>query len=271
MTISQEETLRRKKKQDVVMLNDEELIPELHNAEKEQLHTDIWYLDNRVSNHKTGHHAKFQRLDESITGALKFGDGSIVEIMGKGSILLQCKNSHHRVLPEEYYIPRLRSNIISLDQMTEDGNEVEIVGEFLKAYDGNGTLLMSVRRSSIRLYKIQQEACKPTCLMASFDNPAWLWHARLEHINFHALKLMGEKQMALRLPVITHPNKVCEGCLVAKQAKSPFPAQENFRTKEPLELLHVDMCGPVIPCTVAGNKYFFLIVDDCTHWMWYIS
>lgn len=77
--------------------------------------------------------------------------------------------------------------------MTEDGNEVEMTGEYLKVYDESGALLMSVRRSPNRLYKIQLETCDETYLMASFDNPAWLWHARLGHINFHTLKLIGEK------------------------------------------------------------------------------
>lgn len=54
----------------------------------------------------------------------------------------------------------------------EDGNEVEMAGEFLKIYDEKGMLLMSVIRSSNRLYKIQLEACKPTCLMVSFDDSA---------------------------------------------------------------------------------------------------
>ncbi|KAG6471153.1 hypothetical protein ZIOFF_072254 [Zingiber officinale] len=38
--------------------------------------------------------------------------------------------------------------------------------------------------------------------------------------------------------------------------------------KKPLELLHADICGPISPYTLAGNKYFLLIVDDFTRWMW---
>jgi hypothetical protein len=40
-----------------------------------------------------------------------------------------------------------------------------------------------------------------------------------------------------------------------------------WRADEPLELVHVDLCGPITPETVGGNKYFMLIVDDCTRWM----
>ncbi|KAG6508794.1 hypothetical protein ZIOFF_034175 [Zingiber officinale] len=40
------------------------------------------------------------------------------------------------------------------------------------------------------------------------------------------------------------------------------------RAKKLLELLHADICGPITPCTLAGNKYFLLIVDDFIRWMW---
>lgn len=103
---------------------------------------------------------------------MKFGDGSTVEILGKGSILLQCKNGDHRFLSEVYYIPKLRSNIISLGQMIEDGFKVEMIGEFLKVYDETGTLLMPVKRTMNRLYKIQLTVGKPPCLMMNIEDPA---------------------------------------------------------------------------------------------------
>lgn len=32
-------------------------------------------------------------------------------------------------------------------------------------------------------------------------------------------------------------------------------------------MVHVDLCGPITPVTVGGNKYFMLLVDDCSRWM----
>lgn len=31
--------------------------------------------------------------------------------------------------------------------------------------------------------------------------------------------------------------------------------------------MHVDLCGPIVPETIGGNKYFMLLVDDCTRYM----
>ena len=91
----------------------------------------LWYLDNGASNHMTGDKEKFVELDQGITGLVKFGDGSTVKIEGKGSIIFKCKNGEERNLHEVFYIPTLCSNIISLGQMSEDGNKVVLKGEFL--------------------------------------------------------------------------------------------------------------------------------------------
>lgn len=72
----------------------------------------------------TGEHAKFTELDEKITGRVKFGDGSAVEIKGKGLINFKCKNGEEIVLRDVYYIPTLCSNIISLGQLSENGKVI---------------------------------------------------------------------------------------------------------------------------------------------------
>jgi hypothetical protein len=35
-----------------------------------------------------------------------------------------------------------------------------------------------------------------------------------------------------------------------------------------LELIHRDLCGTIAPPTPSGNKYFLLLVDDLSHFMW---
>ncbi|XP_071685113.1 uncharacterized protein [Lolium perenne] len=45
-----------------------------------------WYLDTGASNHMTGDRAAFAELDEAVRGNVRFGDGSVVQIMGRGTI-----------------------------------------------------------------------------------------------------------------------------------------------------------------------------------------
>jgi hypothetical protein len=127
--------------------------------------------------------------------------------------------------------------------------------------------MMKVDRSANRLYKIELKLAKPVCLMGSLDDPAWMWHARLGHVNFRAMKLLVEKGMAAGVPMITHPDQVCHGCLASKQTMLPFPIATSFRAQKPLQLVYVDLCGPITPATPGGNKYFMLLVDDYSRWM----
>lgn len=150
----------------------------------EERETDIWYLDNSASNHMTGHREKFKKLDETVTGQVKFRDGSLVHIKEKGSINMMCKNGMERELKEVYFIPTLRSNIISLGQLSEEGHKVILEGDLLRVYDTSGKLLIRVKRASNRLYKIQIQETSGMCLLTKMEEAAWLWHARLGHVNF---------------------------------------------------------------------------------------
>ena len=38
--------------------------------------------------------------------------------------------------------------------------------------------------------------------------------------------------------------------------------------KDALELIHGDLCGPITPATNGGRRYFLLLVDDCSRYMW---
>ena len=62
----------------------------------------------------TGCRDAFAELDSKVCGNVRFGDGSVVEIEGHGSIVFVCKNGEHQALTGVYYIPKLKANIISL-------------------------------------------------------------------------------------------------------------------------------------------------------------
>lgn len=240
------------------MLHEGDVKPKLSHDRSKLVESNIWYLDNGASNHMTGCRSKFKSLDEGVMGHVRFGDGSTVDINGKGSVGFKCKNGEELVFHEVYYIPSLCNNIISLGQLSENGNKVVLKGMFLWVYETNGRLIMKVKRSSNRLYKIIAETTEPNaCLLSKSEESSWLWHARLGHINFGAMSMMSAKRMAVGIPEFIQPNKACDGCLMSKQTRQPFPRQTEFRAKKPLELIHGDLCGPITPETAAGNRYFF--------------
>ena len=131
----------QEKRQELVLLN-ESVVPVLSRDNQTKENSHMWYLDNGATNHMTGDREKFKELDERrVTGKVKFGDGSSVDIKGKGMIMFKCKNGEDRLLREVYYIPTLCSNIISLGQLSEEGNKVILNGGHLWVYDEKGRLV----------------------------------------------------------------------------------------------------------------------------------
>ncbi|GJZ41320.1 zinc finger, CCHC-type containing protein [Tanacetum coccineum] len=141
-------------------------------------------------------------------------------------------NHEQKIVSDVYYIPNLKSNILSLGQLTEIGCKIIMDGNKLTLYDKNKKLLMKVERSKNRLYNIRLQIEAPICLLANVDNQAWLWHARLGHLNFDDINKMTR------------------------------------RSKNPLDLVYGDLCGPISPATHSEKKLIFLLVDDCTRFMW---
>ena len=70
------------------------------------------------------------------------------------------------------------------------------------------------------------------------------------------------------MPVIKHDGHLCDTCIVTKQRHAPFPAQAQYHVQEPLELMHGNQYGPVTPATPGGRRFFLLLVDDATRFMW---
>ncbi|GKD49947.1 zinc finger, CCHC-type containing protein, partial [Tanacetum coccineum] len=106
------------------------------------------------------------------------------------------------------------------------------------------------------------------CLSARISDPTWLWHVRMGHINFNSMKFMAEKKLIEGMPKLNIPPQPCEGCLVGKQTRNPFPTHTSYKAKKRIELIHGDLCGLVSPPTPLGNRYFMLLVDDYSGVMW---
>jgi IS30 family transposase len=70
------------------------------------------------------------------------------------------------------------------------------------------------------------------------------------------------------LSVLDQVDQVCDGCLIGKQKRTPFPNQAHRRAEFALDLVHGDLCGPINPPTPGGNNYFLLLVDDMSRYMW---
>ena len=232
-----------------------------------------WILDTGATNHMTGSRNALASLDEIVCGAVRFGDGSTVEIQGIGAMAIARKNDKHRVLTEVYYIPSLKCNIVSLGQLEEAGCRVEIDIGVMEVFERRqaaqqqlGVLIRAERKN--RLYVMKPKLTSPVCLLTKMEDVSWLWHARYGHLNFRSLRELTAKAMVEGLPRISGVEQVCDGCVLGKHHKRPFPQASVHRAEAGLELVHGDLCGQITAATLGGKSYFLLIVDDFSQYMW---
>jgi transposase InsO family protein len=79
---------------------------------------------------------------------------------------------------------------------------------------------------------------------------------------------MRQEGLVRGLPQLTQVDQICEACLAGKHRRAPFPSVAQRRSTRVLELFHRDLCGPITPATPSGNRYFLLLVDDYSRYMW---
>jgi transposase InsO family protein len=61
---------------------------------------------------------------------------------------------------------------------------------------------------------------------------------------------------------------VCSACQAGKQVGTHHPHKNIMTTDRPLELLHMDLLGPIAYISIGGSKYCLVIVDDYSCFTW---
>nr|GEU62832.1 uncharacterized mitochondrial protein AtMg00810-like [Tanacetum cinerariifolium] len=119
---------------------------------------------------------------------------------GKGLILFQGKNGEQKLLKDVYYIPTLRSNVISLEQAIISGYDISIRGEFLTMRDSWGGLLIKVPRNANRLYKAQLNVGKEGTNEVGRESDEKKLDSPLKEMGF--LQSMQDKAVYRKVPNI---------------------------------------------------------------------
>ncbi|GMJ05590.1 hypothetical protein HRI_004228200 [Hibiscus trionum] len=236
--------------------------------ENEESKENIWYLDNCASNHMCGRKEFFVALDETIRGRVFFGDDSHAEVKGKGKVMITQKNGEKKYISDVYYVPAMKSNIISLGQLLEKGYEVQMKNRSLSIKNRNGELVAQVNMTRNRLFTIDIESGEVKCMKTSIKDDSWLWHLRYGHLGFSGLKLLSKAKMVNGLPEIKPPNQLCEACIKGKQHRQSFEVGKSWRARRPLEIVHTDIAGPFDIPSLGGNRYYLTFIDDYSRKCW---
>jgi hypothetical protein len=184
-----------------------------------------------------------------------------------GKIAITNKHSISNV----FLVESLGYNLLSVSQLCHMGYNCLFTNIDVSVYRRSDGSLAFKGVLDDKLYLVdfsKENADLDACLIAK-TNMSWLWHRRLAHVgmnNLHKL-LKGDHVLGLT-DVCFEKDRPCAACQAGKQVGSTHHSKNVMTTSRPLELLHMDLFGPVAYLSIGGSKYGLVIVDDFSRFTW---
>ena len=240
---------------------------------------DGWVLDSGATDHITNDitdltNIKFFKPDEAPT--LTTLEGTSSPIMAQGMVILTRSVTSNRriVLEDVLYSPSASVKLLSITRATQKGAQFQFANDTCYMYFGGNLMAVAERMSGLYVFRSDvYRNCtalwsSTTDNSSSADNMAQLWHRRFGHVSFDTLARMPAMVTGLTGLTPAHiqdaRSAACEPCFKGKQTRLPFGDSDTVTTK-PLELIHMDLCGPMETPTVGGKRYMATFLDDYTN------
>ncbi|GJZ22845.1 retrovirus-related pol polyprotein from transposon TNT 1-94 [Tanacetum coccineum] len=227
----------------------------------------LWYLDSSCSKHMTGDRSRLRNSVKKFIGTVRFGNDHFGAIMGYGDYVIGDS-----VISRVYYVEGLGHNLFSVGQFCDSDLEVAFRKHTCFVRDLDGVDLIKGNRG-MNLYTISVEdimRSSPICLLSKpSKNKSWLWHRRLNHLNFGTLNDLARRDLVRGLPRLKfEKDHLCSACQLRKSKKATHKPKTINTIMEVLHTLHMDLCGPLRVQSINGKKYILVIVDDYSQFTW---
>ncbi|GJQ96143.1 integrase, catalytic region, zinc finger, CCHC-type containing protein [Tanacetum coccineum] len=191
----------------------------------------LWIVDSGCSKHMTGDRSLLKNFVEKFIGTTRLRNDHFATITCYGDYVQGNISVCH-----VYYVEGLGHNLFSVGQFY--GGDLEVAFRSNTCYVRNlegDDLLTGACESNLYTISISDMAVSsPVCLLSkATSTKSWLWHQR-----------RGKSKKS------SHLSKV-------------VPSNHSK-----LELLHMDLCGPMRVASINGKKYILVIVDDYSRFTW---
>nr|GEU39545.1 hypothetical protein [Tanacetum cinerariifolium] len=199
----------------------------------------LWYLDSGCSKHMTRDRSRLMNFVKKFIRTVKFRNDHFGAIMGYGDYVIG-----------DSVISRHSCYIRDTDGV-----------ELIKGSRGSNLYTISVE---------DMMKSSPICLLSKASkNKSWLWHRRLNHLNFGTINDIARKDLVQGLPRLKfEKDHLCSACQLGKSKKHTHKPKTENTNLEVLNTLHTDLCGPMRVQTINGKKYILIIIDDYSRFTW---
>lgn len=226
--------------------------------------SESWSIDSGATSHMTGCKNVLRDFKRDTTRHVIVADGKTIDAEGSGTVIFKVQDDVDNMLTAKdvLYVPGITDSLISVAKLTDSGMDVVFEGDVCTVHQGGDFVFSGTKVDGV--YKMRAEAI-PVHERADHvmgDDVTTLWHRRMGHLNFDQLLHMSRTKAVSGLPHIQKSVATCEPCIIGKHPREPFHSSQAPGSAAPLDLLHVDVCGPFPVNSIGGSKYLLVIVDD---------
>lgn len=160
----------------------------------------------------------------------------------KGSILCRTPQGTDLPISDVLFIPGFNHTLLSVSWLTKNGYQVDFKPD--KATVTRDGAVVAVATQADGVYVLRCKVNRPLIAAPSVVDADD--HARHGH--------------SAAVPPAVQP---CPTCVEANHVRSPLPPRNSVTASAPLQLVHVDVAGPLrAENKSGGERYFMAIVDD---------
>ena len=228
----------------------------------------VWILDSGCSRHMTGEKTLLTDVVNRTGPVVTFGDDSKGFTTGYGSL-----NVGNVIIENIALVEGLKHNLLSISQFCDKGYDVLFRKEkcLISNRKDEMLALQGVRKRNLFIADLDSASegdLKCFYSKASAED-SWLWHKKLSHLNFKTINSLVKRELVRGLPLKEFcPEGLCEACEKGKSKKASHRSKDMSSITEPLQLLHMDLFGPVNVMSMSKKRYALVIVDDYSKYTW---
>jgi len=246
-----------------------------------------WLLDSGCEVHVCNSEEYFDSMQPTTGEVVTFGNGGELPVKATGIVSLDCATQSTDNLvsvSDVRFVPGAAANLLSLKRLAQKGYRAVIDDDECLIYsksDPYTPIMRGLSPDNTGVYVLQLvpgataagvKTPSPGVYTASTSVPdfatASLWHRRFGHLGLDNLAKLSRLSMVTDLPVpaadflaLKSTKAPCAPCDSAKQTRVPHPIDPT-RATEVLELVHMDLCGPISVRGIGNTSYFLTFLDD---------
>ncbi|KAJ9539102.1 hypothetical protein OSB04_031835 [Centaurea solstitialis] len=213
----------------------------------------------------TGSKSVLTNYREERGPAVTFGGNGRGQTRGYGT-LTNGVTTFKRVA----YVEGLMHNLLSISQLCDKNHKVSFSKKRCKVKNRRKEVILTgVRHTDIYIINMNTSTDNFCFVSRASTDMNWLWHKRLSHLNFQTLNQLCINNLVIGLPDFRYTKEsLCSACEKGKQTRASFKSKQISSISSPLQLLHMDLFGPVNVQSIGGKKYTLVIVDEYSRYTW---